>query len=489
MKKIETPKVFISYCWSNDDYINKVVDFAKRLRSDGINVILDQFQMKLGNDMNNFMEKCVKDNTITNVLILLSPDYKLKADSRTGGAGIETQIISGEVYSNVENTKFIPIVFEKRGEDYSACIPTYLKQRRWLDMSEDSSYEEQYIELVRTLYGRDKFIENPLGSKPEWVDDDTLHNKNTQIIVNSYKAIKKDYGDERAISVSLEVVKNALKEVRNKFGNITSYQYDDFEKYYKYFDDVKLPYLSLVEEIKFDNNLGKKIHRFFSDLLKMLSESRTDYPVFIVFIKILLHELFIETTAILWNANNIESINYYTSSPYIDYSSYRKELSHFKEVFYSISDHEIYNISQFLGKFLHKDAKQGRYYYSGIAEFWMRNIPVKYLNKMDFVNADCLLTNISILVTGDYWFAISYIYLNDGESSVIKEIGISLKSSKLAKDYYLLFDTNKDDMKESLKTMLDYSDNHELRLCYSGTIYSIPLITNYIKIEELESTK
>lgn len=116
MTKIENPKIFISYCWSDDDYIVKVVDFAKRLRSDGINVVLDQFQMKLGNDMNNFMEKCVTDSTITNVLILLSPDYKIKADARTGGAGIETQIISGEVYSNVENTKFIPIVFEKEGK-------------------------------------------------------------------------------------------------------------------------------------------------------------------------------------------------------------------------------------------------------------------------------------------------------------------------------------------------------------------------------------
>ena len=93
----------------------------------------------------------------------------------------------------------------------------------------------------------------------------------------------------------------------------------------------------------------------------------------------------------------------------------------------------------FLGKFLHKDAKQGRYYYSGIAEFWMRNIPAKYLNKMDFMNADCLLTNISILVTSNYWFALSYvyIYLNDRESYGIKEIGISLKSSKLAKDHII----------------------------------------------------
>ena len=30
MAKIENPKIFISYCWSNDAYIEKVVDFAKR---------------------------------------------------------------------------------------------------------------------------------------------------------------------------------------------------------------------------------------------------------------------------------------------------------------------------------------------------------------------------------------------------------------------------------------------------------------------------
>ena len=46
MAKIENPKIFISYCWSNDAYIEKVVDFAKRLRSVGVNVVLDQFQMK-----------------------------------------------------------------------------------------------------------------------------------------------------------------------------------------------------------------------------------------------------------------------------------------------------------------------------------------------------------------------------------------------------------------------------------------------------------
>lgn len=220
-------------------------------------------------------------------------------------------------------------------------IPNYLKQRRWLDMSEDSNFEAQYIELIKTLYGRDKFIENPLGSKPEWIDDESQYNSNNQIIVNSYKNIKKECNDERAVSISFESITNALKEVREKCVNISSYKYEDFEIYYKYFDDVKFPYFSFVEEIRFDNTSGKKIHRFFSDLLKILSESRTDYPVFKVFMKIFLHELFIETTAVLWNAHNYEAINCFTSVPYINYFSYKNDLSNFKDVFYSLSDTEI----------------------------------------------------------------------------------------------------------------------------------------------------
>ena len=58
--KIENPKVFISYCWSNEKYIDRVVEFAQRLRSDGVDVLLDQFHMKLGNDTNDFMEKMRK---------------------------------------------------------------------------------------------------------------------------------------------------------------------------------------------------------------------------------------------------------------------------------------------------------------------------------------------------------------------------------------------------------------------------------------------
>ena len=487
MAKIENPKVFISYCWSNEEYINKVVDFAKRLRSNGIDVVLDQFQMKLGNDMNNFMEKCINDKTITNVLILLSPDYKTKADSRSGGAGIETQIISGEVYSNVETTKFIPILFEKRGEDTSACIPTYLKQRRWLDMSEDSDFERQYIELVRTLYGNDKFVENPLGTKPDWVDETNDNTANSQIVVNTYKALKKEYGNDRAIANSFDSLKKVYLEVRKQFENIKSFSNDDFDKFYPIILKIRDPFLSFFDEIKYENKIGEKLHDLFLDLYQCVSESRTNYPVFVIFSRIFIHELFIETIALLVKAKNFAAINYLTSVPYIDYFSYNRELASFNDVFYSISKNQIVYLDKYLGQKLQKDPFK-RPYLSGIAEYWMRNMPIRFINEVEFSNADCLLTNISIAISKDYWFAISYIYLPDRHSSLVREIALSLTSIKLANKFYVLFDANTfDEMKKCIERLQAYSDNHELRLGYIGAYNTIPLLTSYIKNDELES--
>ena len=123
-KSVKNPKVFISYSWSGKKYEKKVLELACRLKSDGIVVVLDKWMIKPGTDNINFMEKCVKDKEIDYVLILLDKKYAEKANDRIGGVGVETQIISKEVYENVDETKFIPIVFD-RDEDGNISVPIY----------------------------------------------------------------------------------------------------------------------------------------------------------------------------------------------------------------------------------------------------------------------------------------------------------------------------------------------------------------------------
>lgn len=167
-KPIENPKVFISYAWGTEDYQQKVLNFAARLKGDGISVVIDKWSMDAGNDTFAFMEKSVRDETINFVLILLDPLYAQKADDRSGGVGTETQIISSEIYNNISQNKFVPIVFE-RGENNKICKPTYLKSRLHFDLT-TIEYEHEYIKLIRHIYGRKTYPEPPLGKKPNWID-------------------------------------------------------------------------------------------------------------------------------------------------------------------------------------------------------------------------------------------------------------------------------------------------------------------------------
>ncbi len=73
---ISNPKVFISYAWSSKEYQEKVLSLATDLINDGIQVEIDKWSLKEGNDTYAFMEKSVMDPSITNVLILLDLQYE-----------------------------------------------------------------------------------------------------------------------------------------------------------------------------------------------------------------------------------------------------------------------------------------------------------------------------------------------------------------------------------------------------------------------------
>ena len=60
------PKIFISYSWYSSD---RVVELAQCLMNDGVEVVLDKWELKEGQDKYAFMESSVTDKTITKVLI------------------------------------------------------------------------------------------------------------------------------------------------------------------------------------------------------------------------------------------------------------------------------------------------------------------------------------------------------------------------------------------------------------------------------------
>ena len=166
--EIRDPKVFISYSWTTQQHQDRVQAWADRLLGDGIEVIIDIYDLEDGQDTNAFMEKMVTDPGVTNVLVFSDKGYSKKADDRSKGVGIESQLISREVYDKVEQTKFIPIVCEFR-EDGTAWLPAFFRSRRWLDFSSPEKANNNWERLVRSLYGKPLYEKPKLGEPPTYL--------------------------------------------------------------------------------------------------------------------------------------------------------------------------------------------------------------------------------------------------------------------------------------------------------------------------------
>lgn len=157
--KTTDPRVFISYSWSNPKHEQWVINLAERLCVDGVDAVLDKWDLKEGQDKFHFMEQMVRDPAIHRVLMICDKQYADKADDRKGGVGTESQIISKEMYENVVQEKFIPIVVQVSDEG-KPYLPTFVSSRIYLDFSDEAQFETRYERLLRNIYNR------PLNKKP-----------------------------------------------------------------------------------------------------------------------------------------------------------------------------------------------------------------------------------------------------------------------------------------------------------------------------------
>lgn len=207
-----TPKVFISYSHANPLYKDWVLNLAKRLVSNGVDVSIDVWDLKEGNDLFHYMETMVKSDEIIKVLIVSDSSYAKKSDTRKGGVGTETQIISPKIYQDVSQEKFIPIIIEK-DEDGNPFLPIFLKSRLYIDMSEFERFEENYAILLRNIFNRPSYAKPKLGNPPEHLFDETLNTYETNVILLNFdNQINKDH--KRINSMIKEFLEAFLKNLK-----------------------------------------------------------------------------------------------------------------------------------------------------------------------------------------------------------------------------------------------------------------------------------
>jgi len=149
------PKVFVSYTHETQEHKKWVLDLATRLRNSGVDAIIDQWELKPGDDLPHFMETHLASADY--VIMVCTNKYVEKANSGIGGVGYEKMIITADLLSNIDSNKVIPII----KQDGTHNVPTFLKSKLFIDFSLSSEYEYSFDELLRT------FLKAPLFKKPE----------------------------------------------------------------------------------------------------------------------------------------------------------------------------------------------------------------------------------------------------------------------------------------------------------------------------------
>lgn len=156
------PIVFISYSWDDEEHKKWVLNLAKRLYDDGVEVILDRYFLKPGANLPFFVEDNIE--RAHKIIMVFTPNYKLKADKRTGGVGYEYSIMNIELYNNISsNERFIPLL--RKGE-MSESIPTFMQQFIHIDVKNDDNFENSYNDLIREIYNEPEIKKPKIGSKP-----------------------------------------------------------------------------------------------------------------------------------------------------------------------------------------------------------------------------------------------------------------------------------------------------------------------------------
>jgi hypothetical protein len=162
-KTMRGPRALLSYSWDSPEHQQWVVKLAERLQGEsGVEIILDTWHLNPGDDRLHFMEQAVADSDF--VIMVCTPTYAERANTRQGGVGYESTIITAEMADRMLTNKFIPVL---RKGTWNSSLPVYLKSRMGVDFSDDPYREVEYERLLRVLH-REPVQPPPLGSKPEF---------------------------------------------------------------------------------------------------------------------------------------------------------------------------------------------------------------------------------------------------------------------------------------------------------------------------------
>ena len=154
-------RVFVSYSHDSPNHVQRVLELSNRLRSQGIDCHVDQYEVSPPEGWPAWMEGQISSARF--VLVVCTEVYARRVagqeePGRGLGARWEGAIITHALYESVgRNDRFVPIVF---GTNDLATIPIFLRGVTHYDVSTTTGYQDLY----RHLTSQPRVVKPPLGS-------------------------------------------------------------------------------------------------------------------------------------------------------------------------------------------------------------------------------------------------------------------------------------------------------------------------------------
>lgn len=471
-----TKMVFISYSWAVQE---KVINLAERLTANGIDVILDVYDLKEGQDKYAFMEQSVNNPSVDRVLIICDKTYKEKADNRAGGVGDETVIISPEIYGKSKQEKFIPVAVEA-DENGHAYIPTYIKSRIYIDLTtEDDRYESEYEKLLRNIYEAPLFKKPALGKKPEWLERDAVDLSSIRDLIKQVRgytggnAAKADFLLRKAADEFVSAAKQHQIAENVPFDEGLLVAIDQT----KSFRDLFLDYCeSLIYScLPVANTIAGIFERLYNELHDASGRSAYGTSDFELY-DYMIWELFITTTALLLHYEKYADIySLLTHTYFLKRNAFDSSLESHTFLKFRSNFQTIEEICK------PKSTEPRRYTMAGDMLIHRERMPI--LTKETISNADIFLYQMSLVLQipgkrHGHWFPVTYVY-----HSEVQPMWQRLKSKVYCNAVLPLFGAkNIDEMKQMINAV-DCNPGMCYRLCFEYA----PVIKNSIEVNEIGS--
>ena len=139
-----------------------VMKLAEKLMGNGIEAMLDMWELGPGDDIARFMERGLKE--ADRILMICTAQYVAKAEAGKGGVGYEKMIMTAEYMKQVDSKRVIPVI-RQSGTNH---VPTFLGTKLYMDFSTEDRAEYNFDQLARELHGKPLYEKPRLGAVPNF---------------------------------------------------------------------------------------------------------------------------------------------------------------------------------------------------------------------------------------------------------------------------------------------------------------------------------